>query len=299
MLTYIRTSILESKAQTVTNTVNTVGVMGKGLASAMKKRYPEMFHEYVRLCDEHKVRIGRLWLWKTATQWVLNFPTKRNWRNPSKLSYIESGLRKFVAEYERRGIWEIAFPRLGCGNGNLDWDDVRPLMETYLANLPIPVYIHDYEVDIGKPEHLESRRLKHLEFQRSFPQFISDIGTVIHVHRGEFQTIQNRKPFVARTLDGNLKIDRDGRGTIVSNDELFELWSLLLRGPVTRKKMVGRASEEAYYIFPILQALPYIRVIELQPRGSSMPSVAVELDDGTKTEESVGVEESQGEFAWL
>lgn len=299
MLTYIRTSILDSKAQTVTNTVNTVGVMGKGLASAMKKRYPAMFEEYVRLCDEHKLRIGQLWLWKTGTQWVLNFPTKRHWRNPSRLSYVEKGLQKFVAEYERRGISEIAFPRLGCGNGNLDWDDIRPLMERYLANLPIPVYIHDYEVDIGKPEHLESRRLQHLEFQRSFPQFISDIGAVIHAHRGEFQTIQNKKAFVAKTLDGNLKIDRDGRSTIVSNDELYELWSLLLRGPVTRKKMVGRAREEAYYVFPILQALPYIRAIELQPRGNSIPSVAVELDDGTKTEESAEAEEMQGELTWL
>jgi O-acetyl-ADP-ribose deacetylase (regulator of RNase III) len=139
MLTYIHTSILDSKAQTVTNTVNTVGVMGKGLASAMKRRYPDMFREYAKLCASHKLDVGQLWLWKTSNQWILNFPTKRHWRNPSKLSYIEAGLQKFIQEYERRGIWEISFPRLGCGNGNLDWGDVRPLMERYLANLPVQV----------------------------------------------------------------------------------------------------------------------------------------------------------------
>ena len=71
-----------------------------------------------------------------------NFPTKKHWRKPSKLAYIDNGLKKFVDQYEERGIWEIAFPRLGCGNGGLDWADVAPLMEHHLKPLPIPVYIH-------------------------------------------------------------------------------------------------------------------------------------------------------------
>jgi O-acetyl-ADP-ribose deacetylase (regulator of RNase III) len=175
MLTYHRTSILTSQAQTVVNTVNTVGVMGKGIAAHFKHRYPEMFVAYQRLCRERKLDIGKLWLWKASDQWVLNFPTKRHWRNPSKLSYVEGGLQKFVAEYEGRGIREISFPRLGCGNGGLSWDDVRPLMERYLTRLPIPVFIHDFERDIGEPEHREKDQLR---FSRSYETFTDHIKAV-------------------------------------------------------------------------------------------------------------------------
>jgi O-acetyl-ADP-ribose deacetylase (regulator of RNase III) len=290
VLTYIHTSILDSKAQTATNTVNTVGVMGKGLASAMKRRYPDMFREYAKLCAARKLDIGQLWLWKAPDQWILNFPTKRHWRNPSKLSYIEAGLQKFVQEYERRGIWEIAFPRLGCGNGNLDWEDVRPLMERYLANLPIQVYIHDYEADIGLPEHIQTSSVRHIRFERSFPKFMTDLGSVIYANRGTFHTIGSKKSYSAKLLsDGNLKIERDGRSGVVPNDELFELWTLMLRGPVTHKKLSGRAYGEAYYLFPILKELPYIRAIELQPRGVNMPALAMELDDQTQPREAIAV----------
>jgi|HubBroStandDraft_1064217.scaffolds.fasta_scaffold00037_54 O-acetyl-ADP-ribose deacetylase (regulator of RNase III) len=297
MLTYVRTSILDSRAQTVTNTVNTVGVMGKGLASAMKQRYPEMFKGYSRLCAEKKLHIGQLWLWKAPTRWILNFPTKKHWRNPSKLYYIEAGLQKFVSEYERRGIWEIAFPRLGCGNGNLDWGDVRPLMERYLSNLPIQIYVHDYEVDLGPPEHIH--HFSNIRFEGSFPKFITDLAAVIYAHRGNFHTIQSKKPYMAKMVpDVGLKIEREGRTGIVCLDELFELWTLMLRGPVTRGKLVGRARSDAYYIFPILRELPYIRAIELQPKGATMPAIAMELDDETEPREALTTSGVQGELAW-
>ena len=128
MLKYHRASLLSSQAQTVVNTVNTVGVMGKGLASEFKARHPDMFRAYKKLCKEGKLDIGLLWLWRAPDRWILNFPTKKHWRQPSQPSYIELGLQKFVAKYDSRGIREVAFPRLGCGNGGLDWDEVQPLM---------------------------------------------------------------------------------------------------------------------------------------------------------------------------
>jgi O-acetyl-ADP-ribose deacetylase (regulator of RNase III) len=149
MLIYHRTSLMDSTAQTVVNTVNCVGVMGKGIAAEFKARYPEMYETYREICDQRLLEPGKLWLWKDADQWVLNFPTKVHWRNPSRIEWIELGLQKFVAEYQRRCITEISFPRLGCGNGNLDWADVRPLMERYLAPLPIAVFVHDFERDMG------------------------------------------------------------------------------------------------------------------------------------------------------
>jgi O-acetyl-ADP-ribose deacetylase (regulator of RNase III) len=198
MLTYVATSILTSSAQTVVNTVNTVGVMGKGLASEMKARYPDMFKAYVELCKRKQLDIGKLWLWKAPDRWILNFPTKKHWRHPSKLTYIEAGLKKFVAAYESRGIYEISFPRLGCGNGGLDWTDVQPLMESYLGGLPIQVYIHDFEKDIGEPEHRDTRAGARLKFERSFQKLLADLKSLVHQYRGDFVTVASDTPFKAR-----------------------------------------------------------------------------------------------------
>ena len=300
MLVYHRTSILKSQAQTVVNTVNTVGVMGKGLASALKARHPGMFRAYRELCKEKRFDVGQLWLWKGPEQWVLNFPTKKHWRNPSKLSYIDAGLKKFVASYEQRGIREIAFPRLGCGNGGLEWREVRPLIEQYLSPLPIMVYIHDFEVDIGLPEHREI--LENEQFQRSFETFLKHLRSVLHCERGIFYTVLNNTPYQASFDDGgNLIIHRTGRRHVVNNDVLYELWTLLLRGPLTRKRLPGAARDEAYYLFPILARLPYLRAIEVG-RKNDTSAMAIELLDQDSSPQIL-VENSrqsaQGEFEWV
>src|SRR5688572_4179635 len=110
MLIYRRTSLLESSAQTLVNTVNCVGVMGKGIAKEFKERDPAMFRAYKKICDDHLLEPGKLWLWHGADYWTLNFPTKIHWRNPSRIEWIEAGLRKFVSGYEKLGIRDISFP---------------------------------------------------------------------------------------------------------------------------------------------------------------------------------------------
>jgi O-acetyl-ADP-ribose deacetylase (regulator of RNase III) len=144
MITYIKGNIFESNAKTLVNPVNTDGVMGKGLAKEFKKLYPGMFIEYQRLCKEKKLVVGKLLLHKGMFKWILNFPTKTSWKKPSCIKYIESGLISFTKNYEKYGITSIAFPALGCGNGGLDWEkQVKPLMEKYLNNLPIEIYIYE------------------------------------------------------------------------------------------------------------------------------------------------------------
>ncbi len=176
---------------------------------------------------------------------------------------------------------------------------MRPLMEAYLGKLPIPVYIHDFEVDIGMPEHIRHRQMANVQFERSFPKFMEDLGSAIFANRGRFGTISNNTEYSAKIEDGNLKITRDKRNAVVPGEELFELWTLLLRGPVTRRKLGGRSREEAYCIFPILQALPYIRIIELRPRNSAVAAFAAELNDDTASQNAVEVgEPRQGELAW-
>lgn len=133
--------------QTIVNTINCVGVMGKGIALVFKLRYPDMFDIYKEYCRSKLITTGKLWLYKgdDSDPWVLNFPTKFHWKYPSKLEYIEEGLEKFVATYKEKGITSIAFPMLGTNNGGLDKSTVLPLMEKYLSQCDIPVEIYDYD----------------------------------------------------------------------------------------------------------------------------------------------------------
>lgn len=144
MITYTDTDLLSSPAQTLVNPVNTVGVMGKGLAAQFKQRYPVMFAEYRDIiCQSGRFHPGSLWLYRQPGKWILNFATKRHWREPSRLAYITEGLASFLLLRMQYGIESVAFPCLGCGNGQLDWEtQVQPIMESYLAPLPISVFIH-------------------------------------------------------------------------------------------------------------------------------------------------------------
>lgn len=131
-----------SRAQTLVNTVNCMGVMGKGLALTFKQRYPAMFQEYAKLCELGLFDIGKLWLYKSAEKWVLNFPTKYDWRAPTEIYYLEAGLEKFVSSYRQRQITSIAFPLLGASNGGIDPDVSFAIMEKYLSNCDIPVTVY-------------------------------------------------------------------------------------------------------------------------------------------------------------
>ncbi len=136
-------NIFESKCSTIVNTVNCVGVMGKGIALEFKKKYPEMFMEYVLKCDRGEVRPGLPYFYKNEDGTnILNFPTKDHWRSPSRLTYVSDGLDWFVEHYKEYNIESIAFPPLGCGNGGLSWDVVGPIMYQKLSQLPIHVEIY-------------------------------------------------------------------------------------------------------------------------------------------------------------
>lgn len=142
-------NIFNSKCQTIVNTVNSVGVMGKGLALEFRLRYPHMYELYREYCKKEMIEPGKLFLYKRSKPWILNFPTKLHWKDPSKLEYIEKGLNKFTISYKDKGINSIAFPQLGTLNGKLDWNDVKNLMYKYLDKLEkldvIEIYIYSPE----------------------------------------------------------------------------------------------------------------------------------------------------------
>jgi O-acetyl-ADP-ribose deacetylase (regulator of RNase III)/uncharacterized protein YwgA len=134
--------LFDSKAQTLVNTVNCVGVMGKGVAEQFKKRFPAMFDDYVGRCKRKEVRIGEPYLYRTAGVQILNFPTKDHWRSPSRLKDIERGLDYFVDHAVAWDITSVAMPPLGCGNGGLEWSEVGPLIYRKLHGLPIDVEVY-------------------------------------------------------------------------------------------------------------------------------------------------------------
>lgn len=135
-------NLFESKCSTIVNTVNCVGVMGKGVALEFKKRYPEMFMEYKLKCDRGEVKTGIPYVYQNSDGTsILNFPTKDHWRSPSRLSYVIDGLDWFVDNYDKYNITSIAFPPLGCGNGGLSWNTVGPIMYQKLSELPIKIEI--------------------------------------------------------------------------------------------------------------------------------------------------------------
>jgi O-acetyl-ADP-ribose deacetylase (regulator of RNase III) len=144
-ITYTEGNIFDSSATCIVNPVNTVGVMGSGLALEFKKRYPHMFHVYTKHCNSGALQVGRIMFYRAVgdTRIICLFPTKEDWRNPSNLNYIERGLKAFTQSYQEWDIKSVAFPRLGCGLGGLDWEHhVQPMMERYLSELPIEISIY-------------------------------------------------------------------------------------------------------------------------------------------------------------
>lgn len=136
-------NIFESSQSVLVNTINCVGVMGKGIAQAFKEKYPKMFEEYKDMCSKKLIVTDKNYpYYENGKIKILNFPTKQHWRSPSKLDDIIKGLDWFVEHYEKLNITSIAFPPLGCGNGGFDWETVGPIMYKKLYKLPIDIEIY-------------------------------------------------------------------------------------------------------------------------------------------------------------
>lgn len=139
----VKGNIFESRAQTLVNTVNTVGVMGKGLALEFRKRFPDMYEDYVRRTREGRVKLGEPYVFKRLVPpWILVFPTKEHWRSVSRLADIVAGLKYVEHNYLKWGVTSLAVPPLGCGLGQLEWRVVGPTLYRHLDRLAIPVELY-------------------------------------------------------------------------------------------------------------------------------------------------------------
>lgn len=142
MIEYLDGTVFNAPVKSCVNTVNTVGFMGAGLALEFALRYPELLEDYEKKCANKMIQLGKMDYFNVDDKTkIINFPTKGHFKYPSRIAWIESGLKDFVQTYQKNGVTSVAFPRLGCANGGLNWAEVKPLMEKYLGLLDIPVYI--------------------------------------------------------------------------------------------------------------------------------------------------------------
>lgn len=147
MITFTKGDLFESQAEALVNAVNCVGVMGKGIALQFKQRFTENFRSYEEACVFREVQIGKMFVTQPTDPslplWIINFPTKKHWSNPSKLEWIEAGLKDLRRLLIEQKVQSVAIPALGAGLGGLDWKDVRRLIERELAGLETEIMVYE------------------------------------------------------------------------------------------------------------------------------------------------------------
>ena len=198
---------------------------------------------------------------------MLNFPTKRHWRYPSRPEYIEAGLKTFVAGYARNAISSVAFPQLGCGHGELDWEkQVRPLMEKHLSNLPLEIFIHLYKQDpFALPEHKDIEETK--RWLRSEPESLAfsevweDLLSLLK-QRQRFTTLDGGRPFsvLQTTTPAEGVVFEDGEEFFVPQDALLDAWQHLRSvGFLTAEGLTQGLDVHADKVMALLGTLPYLK----------------------------------------
>lgn len=267
MIEYVKGNIFDSPAQTIVNTVNTVGVMGKGLALSFKERYPEMFSAYRTMCEKHKLVVGKLMLYSAPDHLILLFPTKENWRNPSKIEYIESGLVKFVNTYAQHNITSVAFPKLGCGNGELNWDDVKPIMEKYLRPLPIDIYIYLGQDNTELPEHKNQKKmmdwLKSNAKDLSFNAVKEEIVLASSIIPIEL-FVKNEKYHVVYENGLIFKKQSDNHTISIDEDSFFCLWDNIRENAI----FSDSEDEKQSLTYALLYQLGYLAPIMIKKNNT-------------------------------
>lgn len=279
MILYVEGDIFASPAEVLTNTVNTVGAMGKGVALTFRKIYPEMYEEYRKLCESGELTIGKLHVYRTPHKTILNFPTKKHWRNPSKPEYIEAGLKRLLINYDRLQFSSIAMPPLGCGNGGLDFESqVKPLLEKYLSNLPIPVFVYpDRSSEDFVPEHEETwdmeQWLRESPRDLPFKEVWRDLTRILE-GQNEFQTLEKKTRFqLELTEDREAIRQRDSQGEArsrITKKMLSEFWNQLRSYGFYARAFSTDGQERGFsYVAPLIARLPYVRIVRVSQTRSS------------------------------
>lgn len=163
MIKFLQGDLLQSNAEALVNTVNTVGVMGKGIALQFKNQYPKNYKIYKEACKKGELKVGEVLVVKDGDilceKYIVNFPTKSHWRSSSKLSYIREGLAALKESIREYNIKSVAIPPLGCGNGGLDWNIVKPMIIDALGEVDIDIFVYEPNLQIKKILQSEEKSL--------------------------------------------------------------------------------------------------------------------------------------------
>ncbi len=277
MITYIHGDLFYSPARVLVNPVNTVGAMGSGTAYDFKRFFPDMYEEYRDLCQRDEFAIGQLMLYRTAHKWILNFPTKRHFRADASLEHIEDGLKKFVRIYAEQDITSVSFPALGIGEEGLDWEEVKPVMESYLEPLPMSVYVHIH-TEKTADERRSTRAMKNWLNGRpgtvSFDVFWKEVLSIIRAGL-------DKKSFIPFNLSAteakgrqrlSMKIiPKRGETIFLPETQLRDLWQYVTRaGYILPQNLPAGLDEHAGSIMILLSQLSMLRPIQLERQNGDV-----------------------------
>ncbi len=196
MIEYKTGDIVSEDAEALVNSVNCVGIMGRGVALQFKNAFPENFKAYEEACRRNELQPGRLFIFRTNQlsnpKYIINFPTKRHWRGRSRISDIEAGLEALVTEVRRLGIQSVAIPPLGSGLGGLEWSDIRPLIEAAVRDLDDNVQVTIFEPREGRTEPLRPAKIPSMTpgraalvglIQRYLSALLDPFVTLLEIHK--------------------------------------------------------------------------------------------------------------------
>ena len=218
MIKYVKGNLLESDAEALVNTVNTVGVMGKGIALQFKNQYPINYKTYQQACKANKIQIGRMFVTNESTllkgsKTIINFLTKTDCRKPSEYIYIEQGLKDLKQVLHINQIKSVALPPLGAGNGKLDWDKVKVLIENHLSDITCDVLVYEPNAKIEEVMRKERVKLTPAramllavlyELVRN-EEFISEIVEVVESEK----PVEKLKEIIDKDTDQEIDIDKE------------------------------------------------------------------------------------------
>lgn len=188
MIKYFDGTVFNVDTDAIVNTVNCDGFMGAGLALEFALRYPKMYEQYKKDCATKSTRTGLVNYYNEENIVIINFPTKNSFKFPSHIKWIELGLINFVQTYKSKGITSVAFPKLGTANGGLSWNDVKELMEKYLSNLDIDIYIC---LDIEK----EAQGIEKVMLNNFNKMSTSELASIIRLSQKQIDELNLRKPY--------------------------------------------------------------------------------------------------------
>lgn len=283
MIVYVVEELYQSPAKVLVNPINTVGVMGSGIAFDFKRFFPEMFDEYQVLCQQDRLNVGQLLLYKTAHKWILNFPEKGHYRANVHPEHIAEGLKKFVATHAEQGITSASFPMFGADDDKLDWEnEVRPILEAYLNPLPILVYVHIDETE--NPFNADRRNIRAVRSwltgqprHVSFDKFWRDIRTIVQDKPNLKLIDSTMERFVVGIATGKnnkgrnvvIRSEKDPRPIFLSHSSMIDLWNYVIRtGYVLPQNLPGGLDVHARYIFSLLSQLDYVHPVHLWTVGA-------------------------------